>query len=213
MAFLLSSINRIPSYLDLAEPPDLRYEQPKLSSFPHLLTRPLGDRFRYRPNGVLIASPKGYHDIYNAKANVKKAKWYEVWRKNDKDFNALNTVDPHKHTAMRKPLNSAFSDKSLRSAEPFITKNVDRWIEVLLDGEKRTDTTEWSTPKNLGGEWVDYLIFDILGDLCFGRSFETIEPGDNPLRQIPHIIGGYLQFMYPVSFGIFLCYHFRRNPD
>ncbi|PQE20482.1 benzoate 4-monooxygenase cytochrome P450 protein [Rutstroemia sp. NJR-2017a BBW] len=147
----------------------------------------------------MIATPKGYRDIYNSKANVRKAKWYEVWRRNDEDYSALNTTDPQKHMALRKPLNSAFSERSLRSSEPFILKNVDRWIELMLDGEKTKGTTKWATPKNLGGEWVDYLVFDILGDLCFGKSFNTIEPKENPLRQIPHIIGEYLQFMYPVS--------------
>ncbi|KAJ8070667.1 hypothetical protein OCU04_001038 [Sclerotinia nivalis] len=163
-----------------------------------------GDRFRYRPGGVLVATPKGYRDIYNSKANVKKAKWYEVWRRNNEDHSALNTTDPRKHMILRKPLNSAFSEKSLRSSEPFIIKNVDRWIELMLDGEKTKGTTEWATPKNLGGEWVDCLVFDILGDLCFGKSFETIEHKENPLRQIPHIIGEYLQFMYPISNSPFL---------
>ncbi|TGO49412.1 hypothetical protein BOTNAR_0432g00030 [Botryotinia narcissicola] len=31
-----------------------------------------GDRFRYRPDGVLIATPNGYREIYNSKANVKR---------------------------------------------------------------------------------------------------------------------------------------------
>ncbi|TGO46779.1 hypothetical protein BCON_0308g00090 [Botryotinia convoluta] len=140
----------------------------------------------------------GYREIYNSKANVKKAKWYEVWRRNNEDYNALNTTDPHKHMVLRKPLNSAFSEKSLRLSEPFIFKNVDRWIELMLDGKKTKDTAEWATPKNLGGEWVDYLVFDILGDLCFGKSFETIEPKENPLRQIPHMIGEYLQFIFQI---------------
>jgi cytochrome P450 len=104
----------------------------------------------------MIATPKAYRDIYNSKANVRKAKWYEVWRRNDEDYNALNTTDPQKHQALRKPLNSAFSERSLRSSEPFILKNVDRWIELMLDGEKTKGTTEWATPKILGGEWVDY---------------------------------------------------------
>ncbi|KAF7906834.1 hypothetical protein EAF00_001112 [Botryotinia globosa] len=124
-----------------------------------------GDRFRYRPDRVLIATPKGYREIYSSKANVKKAKWYEVWRRNNEDYNALNTTDSHKHMVLRKPLNSAFSEKALRSSEPFIIKNVDRWIELMLDGEKTKGKIEWATPKNLGGEWVDYLVTYVLGSL------------------------------------------------
>ncbi|PQE28802.1 benzoate 4-monooxygenase cytochrome P450 protein [Rutstroemia sp. NJR-2017a WRK4] len=152
----------------------------------------------------MIATPKGYRDLYNSKANVRKANWYEVWRRNDDDQNALNTTDLQKHMALRKPLNSAFSERSLRSSEPFILKNVDRWIELMLDGRRIQETAQWATPKNLGGEWVDYLVFDILGDLCFGKSFNTIEPKENRLRQIPQIIGEYLQFMYPIANAPFL---------
>ncbi|KAF7925501.1 uncharacterized protein EAE98_006726 [Botrytis deweyae] len=161
-----------------------------------------GDRFRYKPNGVLIASPKGYRDIYNAKANVKKAKWYAVWQRRHDELSTLSAIDPHKHMLLRRPLNNAFSEKSLRSSEPYIIKHIDKWIELLLDGEKTKGMTEWATPKNLGGEWADYLIFDILCDLCFGKSFETIEP-ESPVRQIPHIIGEYLHLMNTIAHAPF----------
>jgi hypothetical protein len=184
--------------VDLAKSTDLRYIE-SLGLKCYLLIGVLGDKFRYRPNGVMISSPKGYQDIYNSKANVKKAKWYEVWSKNEQDYNALNTTDKVLHAVKRKPLNQAFSEKSLRSAEPFVIKHVDSWIELLLDGETTKGTSNWASPKNLGGEWVDFLVFDILGDLCFGKDFDTKHPRDNPLREIPHVIGEYLRFMYPVS--------------
>lgn len=82
---------------------------------------------------------------------------------------------------------------------------------MVLDGEKTKGKIEWATPKNLSGEWIDYFVFDILGDSCFGKSFGTIEPGDNPLRQIPHITGEYLQFMYPVSLNKSHIVLFRKS--
>jgi hypothetical protein len=41
-------------------------------------------------------------------------------------------------------------------------------------------------------ELVDYLSFDIMGDLSFGKSLDVKEPGDNPFKAIPHTIAGYL---------------------
>lgn len=143
-----------------------------------------------------MSSPEAYYDIYNSKANVKKSNWYEVWPRNIDDHNFWNTTDKVLHGALRKPLNQVFSEKSLRAAEPFIVKHISRWIDLLSDGE---DPRGWSCPKNMGGEWVDFLVFDILGDLCFGKDFNTKQPEDNPLREIPDTIGRYMQFMYPVS--------------
>ncbi|KAG9227923.1 cytochrome P450 [Amylocarpus encephaloides] len=49
---------------------------------------------------------------------------------------------------------------------------------------------------------TDYLVFDIMGDLCFGKSFERKEPGENPFRHMPHTIADFMQFMYPLLFYV-----------
>ncbi len=41
-------------------------------------------------------------------------------------------------------------------------------------------------------------MFDILCDLCFGRSLNIREPGENPFGGIPKAIHSYLKFTYPV---------------
>ncbi|KAM5526795.1 hypothetical protein FOXYSP1_20784 [Fusarium oxysporum f. sp. phaseoli] len=55
-------------------------------------------------------------------------------------------------------MNHAFSDKALRSCEPFIHSNIDRWIE-LLDQEIREK--KWSGSLNMA-RWADHLVFDTL---------------------------------------------------
>jgi hypothetical protein len=107
----------------------------------------------------------------------------------------IHTVDKLIHARKRRVLNSAFSENALRSSEEFMIKHVDRWNELTWEG---TAPDTWSTPKNIA-LWVDYLVFDILGELCFGRSFETKEPGENNLKGIPHGMTMFLKFMYPVS--------------
>ena len=48
-------------------------------------------------------------------------------------------------------------------------------------------------------EWNDRLAFDIMGDLCFGRSCEIKEPGENPFKAIPKSIAEYMRFFYPLT--------------
>ncbi|TVY68675.1 Cytochrome P450 monooxygenase apf7 [Lachnellula suecica] len=99
------------------------------------------------------------------------------------------------HARKRRVLNSAFSEKAVRSAADFITTHVDRWNELLIDGNYGK---EWTTPQNMA-DLTDYLIFDIMGDLCFGKSFDLKEPGENPFRHMPHTIAGYMQSVYPIT--------------
>ena len=147
-----------------------------------------------QPNGVVFQSPNAYRSIYNTRANVRRSDSYAVWRKNQHAVNTLNATDPAVHQRKRRILNSAFHEKSIRAAGSFINRHVDRWNELLPD----CDGTGWSKPKNLS-DLSDCLIFDILGDLCFGKSFDTKEPGDNPLKVIPDATHSYLKFYYPVS--------------
>lgn len=127
------------------------------------------------------------------KANVKKNKFYDTWPRNEQDRNTFTTTDRVVHAWKRRILNLVFSEKAIHSAEKFVNKHVDRWCELLLDDNDQ----DWSQPQNMT-QLSDCLLLDNLGDLCFGRSFETKEPGDNPLRAIPHAIASYLRFMYPV---------------
>ena len=145
------------------------------------------------PNGIVFNSPKAYPDIYSHKANVKKTKFYSAWQKRDQNENTLGTIDVALHAKKRRLLNTVFTKESLNSAELFIAEHVDRWNELSLP----KDDGEWSKPTNLT-DWTDCLVFDILGELCFGKSFGIKEPEENPLKIIPHAIIKYVRFYYPV---------------
>lgn len=116
--------------------------------------------------------------------------------KNIREKTTVNTIDPAEHAKRRKMLNTCFTDNSVNAVSAFISQHIDRWHQIMLD--RHDSTTEWSASVDLGEE-VDHLVFDIMGDLCFGRSFNIKEPGDNPLREVPHNIAQYLKFYYPVS--------------
>ncbi len=46
----------------------------------------------------------------------------------------------------------------------------------VLNGEKPVEG--WSQAKNMT-LWADYLAFDIMGDLCFSRSFDMLDSSEN----------------------------------
>ncbi|KAI4187856.1 MAG: hypothetical protein LQ348_004018 [Seirophora lacunosa] len=152
-----------------------------------------GPIFRYRPDGLLFNSSQATRDIYETKANVKKGDFYEWFSRKAGFHNTWNCVDKAQHARKRRILNAAFSDKALKSAERYIVQHADRWCELLLDGAERA----WSSPRNLT-EWSDRLIFDILGELCYARSFDIKEPGDNDLKSLPGIMATFTTFAYMV---------------
>jgi hypothetical protein len=153
-----------------------------------------GPKIRITPNTVIFRDPAAFRDIYNTKANVQKAAFYEAWQRDKHDVNTFNTRDKKEHAKRRKILNQSFTEKSLRAAQLFMIKHIDRWNELLVSD---VGDDQWSEAMNFA-EVSDKLVFDIMGDLCFGTSFDIKEPGDNPIKIIPHAVVQYMQFLYPV---------------
>ncbi|KAF9766504.1 hypothetical protein IL306_001101, partial [Fusarium sp. DS 682] len=148
--------------------------------------------FRITPNSVLINTPTGLKTIYNNKANVKKSEYYKVYPRNVHAITTWNSIDKTAHARKRRVMNHAFSDKALRSCETFIHSNTDRWIELLDQeiGEKK-----WSSSLNMA-RWADHLVFDTLGELCFGKSFGMKEH-DSELRHIPTLMTDFMSTIHP----------------
>lgn len=161
------------------------------------LQQEYGTTFRYRPDGVLINTPTGYRTIFGPKGNIRKSDYYRVWPKNSSVSNTWNATDVHTHAPKRRVLNHAFSDKALRSAEPFVQSNTDRWCELIASNIPKEGG--WSESFNMAHE-INHLVFDILGDLCFGKSFEMKEPGSK-MRHIPDLLADFLVLMHPIAFS------------
>ncbi|CAG8982845.1 hypothetical protein HYALB_00006655 [Hymenoscyphus albidus] len=137
-----------------------------------------GPKVRITPNTVVFCDPVAYRDIYSNKANVQKGPFYEAWQKDEYDVNTFSTREKKVHARQRKMLNQSFTEQSLLASQPFMVKHVDRWIELLVLG---TQDGEWSEPMN------------------FADLSDTLEPGENPFRVIPHSVVQYMQFFYPLT--------------
>ncbi|KAK8064343.1 hypothetical protein PG994_006981 [Apiospora phragmitis] len=161
-----------------------------------------GPRIRITPNTVLFCDSTAYADVYGMKSNVRRSHFYTAFKRKISENTTLNTIDVAQHAYKRKLLQTCFTEKSMRAATTFIIKHVDRWNEVLTQ-ESGTNEKEWSAFVNFSDK-IDALIFDIMGDLSFGRSFDIKEPGENQLKVIPHTIVEYMKFYYPFCRSPFL---------
>ncbi|KAI0165386.1 benzoate 4-monooxygenase cytochrome P450 [Hypoxylon sp. FL1284] len=152
-----------------------------------------GNRVRPEPNTVLFCGPQAYADIYSSRSNVRRSHFYEAFKRNERENTLLTTIDVAAHAHRRRRLNLCFTEKSVRAASAFVVKHVDRWIDIIL--EENPIRTEWSSPVDFSNK-IDALIFDIMTDLSFGKSFEIKEPGENLLKETSHNIGEYMRFYY-----------------
>ncbi|KAI4270353.1 MAG: hypothetical protein L6R38_007149 [Xanthoria sp. 2 TBL-2021] len=111
----------------------------------------------FTAQNLLFNSPEANRAIYEAKSNVKKGSFYLTFALK---AGALNTANSNhaEHARKRRILNAAFSNKALRTSEPYVIQHVDRWCQLLVDAAGH----EWSQPRDMA-EWSDYLVFDILG--------------------------------------------------
>ena len=52
--------------------------------------------------------------------------------------------------------------------------------------EKAGEKRQWSAAQNMA-DWSNYLTFDVMGDLCFGKAFKMLENSSN--RHVIDLIG------------------------
>lgn len=153
-----------------------------------------GDKFRAAPNLILFNSTDAYSDIYGARANVHRSSFYKTWQRNEDDHHTMCAPTPEEHAKRRKALNLIFTETSMKAASPLIAYHTDRWVHLIsgsadndsLAGARSAspDSGGWSQPRNMAN-WTQHLTFDILGDLCFGASLNTKEPGKSAFKTVP----------------------------
>lgn len=133
-----------------------------------------GPKFRYGPNFLVVNTVGGLRDIYPATktANVQKGPQYKFLHHNG-FVSTLSAIDKDVHEMKRKVLSRCFTDPALRSLEGLMITTINNWVRALGAGAT-SETQGWSSSKDMA-DWANYLTFDVLGDLCFGRAFGLIE--------------------------------------
>ena len=174
------------------------------------LTRFRGPVVRFGPNSISINSNTALKTIYGHKSNVKKSKFYSVFPPTKDTFNTHSSIDKAAHARKRRVLSHAFSDGAIKSMEKYVLANVRTFCSALGSSskslsEKGESKELWSAPQNMS-DWCNYLTFDVMGDLCFGKAFEMLEHPEN--RHVIELIGNaaHMHLIVRASLLICLCF-------
>lgn len=132
-----------------------------------------GPVVRVAPNELSFSTSSSWRDIYGPRKGIApfvKSKFYDGGNFAAESLSIVSERDPAKHAEMRRYLNSAFSDRSLKSQESLIADPVDRLVDKL--GYTGQD------PKGTNiVMWFNLVTFDIIGSLAFGKDFGGVEEG------------------------------------
>lgn len=138
------------------------------------------------PNLLSINSNSALKTIYGHKSNVRKAGFYSAFPANKHTFNVHSSIDKTAHARKRRVLSHAFSDSAIKAMEKYVIDKVQTFTRVLPQApfdllnarHSSGETEEWSVSKNMA-DMCDYLAFDIMGELAFGKSFDMLESPNN----------------------------------
>ncbi|KAJ5246983.1 benzoate 4-monooxygenase cytochrome P450 [Penicillium chermesinum] len=132
---------------------------------------------RIGPNRVTILDARALELIYGHKANVQKSQWYAGFY----SVSIFNAIDRNVHARKRRVMSQAFSDQAVRGMEPHILSAIRDWCLAIGDqhpDQKGSPSQGWSSPKDMV-HWSACVIFDVLGEICFGNTFNTARSDEN----------------------------------
>ncbi|KAL1612329.1 hypothetical protein SLS60_000555 [Paraconiothyrium brasiliense] len=132
-----------------------------------------GPYVRLGPNTLSCNTSTALKAIYGFRANVRKADFYTAFPANKKTVNVHSSIDKMQHARKRRVMSHAFSDQAIKSLEKYILANV-RTACRLLGGKKGGENEPWNA-----ADWCNWLVFDIMGDLVFGKAFGMLESPAN----------------------------------
>lgn len=130
---------------------------------------------RVAPNFVSVNSDRGLHDIYGHGKRIQKADFYNGFTAIKGVYNTHNAIDKTLHGRKRRVLSQAFSDAALKAMEDVMLLHV-RQLCASLAGEGPGEESSSETKgvvRNMSS-WFGYLSYDVMGELCFGKSFDML---------------------------------------
>jgi hypothetical protein len=145
-----------------------------------------GPYVRLGPNLLSINTATGLKSIYGFRSNVKKANFYKAFPSTPAAVSVHSAIDKMQHARKRRVMSSAFSDAAIRTLEKYIIANVRVGCELLgrgtggdaYAGGVGEKAEGWNGAWN-AAHWCEWLVFDIMGDLVFGKAFGMLESPAN----------------------------------
>ena len=156
-----------------------------------------GEVVRVAPRELSIIDPVAWKDIYQNPNLYRPA----IWRGKPPGADGDNLISASEadHSRFRKVLFPAFSDQAVRKQEPIIKGYVDLLMRQLHD-EVKNSPQGTSTVINVI-DWFTYTVFDIIGDLGWGSSFECLE--NQKLNDWIEVVLYFKALVFVISFKYF----------
>ena len=108
--------------------------------------------------------------------------------------NTFNMIDKRIHAHKRKILARCFTDTALAQLEDYMIKSIETFLQIVSSGgHGQNQESSW---KGDMGHWGNYLAFDVMGELTFGKNFEMLT--STRTRHIPEVIEHFSNINYIV---------------
>ncbi|KAL9126791.1 MAG: hypothetical protein Q9217_004218 [Psora testacea] len=149
----------------------LRLIDGRLVPWNSYLHKNYGEVVRTQPDELSFASASAWADIYTSRPQLPKPEIGTTISPNGIRPIAAITHTPD-HTRQRRILSHAFSDRALKEQEYILHNQSNLLIKRLQqvsEGGSEVDICNW----------YNFVTFDIIGDLCFGESFKSLEGGEH----------------------------------
>lgn len=151
---------------------------PFLSSFiqgrlPHdikKLHEQYGDIVRLAPDELSFIDPAAWRDIY-PKNFVRPYEYKD--QPPGKTAPNLIACTEEEHARFRRILAPAFSARYTAAQEPFVRSYVDKLVSKL--NARIEDSSSRGLTDIDAVEWINYVAFDVIGDLVWGSSFGCLD--------------------------------------
>lgn len=127
-----------------------------------------GTIVRVAPNELSFIDAAACRDIYAARAGQPRFPKNPIWMgERIPRGNSIVDAADEDHARIRKVWGHAFTEKALRLQEPVLQMYVSKFIARLRE-------VEASGALDIV-QWLNFLTFDLTGDLAFGESFGCLE--------------------------------------
>ncbi|KAG0141432.1 hypothetical protein CROQUDRAFT_51696 [Cronartium quercuum f. sp. fusiforme G11] len=132
---------------------------------------------RIAPDELSIADADAIQPVLGHGTGTTKSEFYDAFVSIHRGL--FNTRDRADHTRKRKLVANTFSQQNVLEFEPYIASSItaflNQWDRLCKLGVK--ESQGWHTFDCL--PWLNFLAFDIIGDLAFGEPFGMIERGED----------------------------------
>uniref|UniRef100_A0A093VAB7 Tryprostatin B 6-hydroxylase n=1 Tax=Talaromyces marneffei PM1 TaxID=1077442 RepID=A0A093VAB7_TALMA len=146
----------------------------------HRLHQQYGSHVRVTPNFVSVNTAKGLRDIYGHGKRFKKADFYNGFTAIKGVYNTHNAIDKTIHGKKRRVLSHAFSDHALKEMEDLMLIHIRQLCAVLSEEPQYGQIV-----RNMSN-WLGFMTYDVMGELCFGKSFNLLIDGAK--RKMVHLV-------------------------